>query len=500
MITDLHPLLWLSDHFDRATRWFPGGHDALVATLSLTWSAYIAVLAIWIILQKRAPVSTLGWILSMALLPFAGYVVYYFLGPQRLRKQRLRRLRSQAALYGEADFKRLAVTAADAPQSLRQLAQLGVASCDLPIATASGVDLLVGGAQTFDAIFDAVRAARHHVHLEYYIFEPDHIGTALRDLLAEKARQGVRVRLLVDAMGSKRLGRRFLAPLRAAGAEVALFHASRFGRRLRPVINFRTHRKIVVCDGLVGFTGGINITDEEDPRTRPDAYHDVHLRITGGAVRLLQMTFMEDWVYATGERPRGLAAESAQLLPETPPGEHPVQIVTSGPDNPQEGIHRRYLAAINAATDRVWLTTPYFVPGEPGLMALTSAALRGLDVRVLVPRRSDSAIVSAAARSYFDELIAAGVKVWEYRAGMLHSKTMVIDDNCAFIGTANFDNRSFRLNFEVCAVVYGPVLAGPLARQFEVDLHQAKAVPAMRRLPFLRKLGDATARLFSPVL
>lgn len=500
MITDLHPLLWLADIFERATRWFPGGHDALVTTLSLTWSAYIAVLAVWIILQKRAPVSTLGWILSMALLPFAGFVVYYFLGPQRLRKQRLRRLRAQAALYGEADFSRLRVTAADAPQTLRQLAQLGFASCDLPISTADEVDLLVGGASAFDAIFEAIRNARHHVHLEYYIFEPDRIGTALRDLLIDKAQQGVRVRLLVDAMGSKRLGRRFLDPLRAAGAEVALFHASHFGRRLRPVINFRTHRKIVVCDGSVGFTGGINITDEEDPRTRPDAYHDVHLRIAGGAVRLLQMTFMEDWVYATGVRPRGLAAESPLLLPEMRPGKHPVQIVTSGPDSPFEGIHRMHVAAINAATSRVWLTTPYFVPGEPGLMALTSAALRGLDVRVLVPRRSDSAIVSAAARSYFDELIAAGVKVWEYRAGMLHSKTMVIDDNCAFIGTANFDNRSFRLNFEVCAVVYGPALAQPLARQFDADLQEAKAVAAMRRLPFLRRLGDATARLFSPVL
>ncbi|APW40670.1 cardiolipin synthase [Rhodoferax koreense] len=481
-------------------RQFPGGHDGFVTALSAAWGVYIAVLAVWIILEKRAPVSTLSWILSMALLPILGYVVYYFLGPQRLKKHRLKRLRSQAALHGETDFAGLRERASDAPQSLRQLAQLGTAACDLPIATATQVDLLVDGAQAFDAIFEAIRAARHHVHLEYYIFEPDRIGTALRDLLVEKARAGVQVRLLVDALGSKRIGQRFLAPLTEAGAQVGLFHQSRIGRRWRPVINFRTHRKIVVCDGVVGFTGGINITDEEDQRTRPDAYHDVHLRIVGSAVRLLQMTFLEDWVYTTEERPRDIAQHHAQLLPPTEPGSHPVQILTSGPDNPREGIHRMVVAGINAATERVWLTTPYFVPGEPGLMALTSAALRGVDVQVLVPRRSDSAIVSAAARSYFDELIAAGVKVWEYRAGMLHSKTLLIDDNCAFIGTANFDNRSFRLNFEVCAVVYGPVLAEPLARQFTADLLAAKPVAAMRRLPFLRKLGDATARLFSPVL
>jgi cardiolipin synthase len=493
----------LATGIGEATARFPGGHDGLTTTVSVVWSLYIAVLAVWIILQKRAPVSTLSWILSMALLPFAGYVVYYFFGPQRLKKQRLKRLLSQAALYAETDFAHLRDAAANAPASLTQLVQLGTASCELPISTATRVDLLVDGAETFEAIFEAIRAARHHVHLEYYIFEPDHIGTALRDLLVTKAREGVQVRLLVDAMGSKRLSRRFLAPLVAAGAQVGLFHASRIGRRVRPVINFRSHRKIVVCDGpdgLVGFTGGINITDEEDPRQRPDAYHDVHLRLEGGAVRLLQMTFLEDWVYTTGERPRAMAEHSARMLPATPPGEHPVQILTSGPDSGLESIHRMYVAAINAATSRVWLTTPYFVPGEPGLMALTSAALRGLDVQLLVPRKSDSAIVSAAARSYFDELIAAGVKVWEYRAGMLHSKTMLIDDNCAFIGTANFDNRSFRLNFEVCAVVYGPALAEPLARQFTADLAEAKAVAAMRRLPFLRKLGDAAARLFSPVL
>lgn len=490
----------MTEGLQSLVQFFPGGHEGLLTAISVTWSLYIAVLAVWIVLQKRPPVSTLSWILSMALLPFVGYVIYYFFGPQRLRKQRLKRMRSQSALYAHADFASLRETAAAAPEALRQLVLLGEASCDLRVSTAVRVDLLVDGAETFDAIFDAIRAARHHVHLEYYIYEPDGIGTALRDLLVAKAREGVIVRLLVDALGSKRLGRRFLAPLLDAGVQVAFFHASRIGRRVRPVINFRTHRKIVVCDGAVGFTGGINITDEEDQRARRDAYHDVHLRIEGGAVRLLQMTFMEDWVYTTGEGPAAVARESRHLLPATEPGDHPVQILTSGPDNANEAIHRMYVAAIHMATERVWLTTPYFVPGEPALMALTSAALRGVDVRLIVPRRSDSFVVSAAARSYFDELIAAGVKVWEYTAGMLHSKTMLVDGNCAFIGTANFDNRSFRLNFEVCAVVYGPALALPLARQFEADMRRARAVPTRRRQAFLPRLGDATARLFSPLL
>jgi cardiolipin synthase len=472
--------------------------------LSLAWSGYIAVLSVWIVMQKRAPVSTMSWILSLALLPFAGFVIYYFLGPQRLKKQRLRRLRSRANAQAPADLAMLREARERAPPALRHMAALGVAACGLPVSSATAADLLSGGARTFDAIFEAIRNARDHVHLEYYIFEPDKIGTALRDLLIERALQGVTVRLLLDALGSKRIGRKFMAPMHAAGVHVGLFHDTRIGRRLRPVTNYRTHRKIVVCDGRVGFTGGVNITDEEDARTRPDAYHDVHLRIEGSAVRWLQTTFLEDWTYATGESPSRMNTDIEQLMPRLPPeesaGDIPVQIVTSGPDSALEAIHRMHVAAIHSASHRAWLTTPYFVPGEPALMALTSAALRGVDVRLLVPRRSDSLIVSAAARSYYDELIAAGAKVYEYKARMLHSKTLVVDDDCAMIGTANFDNRSFRLNFEVSAVIYGPALARPLAAQFETDLHSAAPVRSHRPQPFVRRLGDAIARLFSPLL
>ena len=468
--------------------------------LSLAWSGYLAVLSVWIVMQKRAPLSTMSWILSLALLPFAGFVIYYFLGPQRLKKQRLRRLRSRANAQAVADMAFLRDSHEAAPPALRQMAALGAAACGLPVSSATSAELLSGGACTFDAIFEAIAQARDHVHLEYYIFEPDRIGTSLRDLLIERAKQGVTVRLLLDALGSKRVGRKFMAPMLAAGIRVGLFHDTRIGRRLRPVTNYRTHRKIVVCDGRVGFTGGINITDEEDERTRSDAYHDVHLRIEGSAVRWLQTVFLEDWSYATGESPQVMGTSIDSLLPDGGPGEIPVQIVTSGPDSPLEAIHRMHIAAIDASVQRAWLTTPYFVPGEPALMALTSAALRGVDVRVMVPRRSDSLIVSAAARSYFDELIAAGVKVWEYKARMLHSKTLLVDDNCAMIGTANFDNRSFRLNFEVCAVIYGPTLARSLAAQFETDLRSASPVRGRRRQSFLGRLGDATARLFSPLL
>ncbi len=474
--------------------------DPLLSALYVAWGVYFVALAVWIILQKRAPVSTLGWIMALALLPYIGFAIYYFLGPQRMKKQRSRRLRNQAHLFIKADIASLRKLADDAPPNMQALARLGTATCGMPVSTATAMTLLVGGDRTFDAIFEAIRQAHHHVHLEYYILEPDQIGTALARLLIQKAHEGVTVRLLLDALGSQRISRKFIAPMVEAGVQFAWFHNIRLGRRLRPVTNYRTHRKIVVCDGRVGFTGGINFTDEEDPRSRHDAYHDVHLRLEGGVVRWLQLTFLEDWTYATGEAAEGLMDTMPRMLPSLGAGTYPVQILTSGPDSALESIHRMYVAAIDGALNRIWLTTPYFVPGEPALMALTSAALRGVDVRLLVPKRSDSRVVSAAARSYYDELMDAGVRIYEYKDRMLHSKTLVVDANCAFIGTANFDNRSFRLNYEVCAVVYGPALAEQLAAQFEVDLTSSAGVRSTRHKPFFQGLADATARLFSPLL
>jgi len=470
----------------------------VVTTLSLLWAIYLGAVAIWIILQKRSPVSTLLWILTLALLPYAGFGVYYFFGPQRLRRRRLKRLRSRIAIAGQTEVARLKESPHDVPLPVGQMIRLGTSTSDVPVSTATDMRMLVGGGQTYDAFIEAIDGAKNHIHIEFYIYNPDRIGTLIRDRLIAKAREGVTVRFLVDALGSSSLGRRFLRPLRDAGVHVAFFHDVKIGRRLRPVTNFRNHRKILVVDGVIGFTGGINVTDEEDERVRDDAYHDIHLRIEGGAVRWLQMVFLEDWAYSTSERMD--PADVPSLLPDTPAGEHYLQILCSGPDDPRESIHRMQVAAINAATERVWLTTAYFVPTGAALMSLTLAALRGVDVRVLVPCVSDSRVVTAAARSYFDELIDAGVKVWEYQDRMLHSKTLVVDDTYSFIGTANFDQRSFVLNFEVTALIYGPVMASNLNRQFEVDLRKSMRVQARRKVSPLRRLGDATARLFSPVL
>ena len=475
---------------------WPGFGPALAWVLVAGWLLYLVWLGGWIVLQKREPVATLSWLLGLALLPYIGFVIYYLLGPQKIRRHKLRRARSRLQADALGNSSCIDICSPDA----QELATLAHAATGLAPSTARDVRLLVDGAATYDALIEAIGTARHQVHLEYYIYTPDQSGGALRDALVACARRGVKVRLLLDAIGSGACSRAFLAPLVEAGGEVAWFHPTRFWRFWsRPWLNMRTHRKIAVIDSRIGFTGGINITDEENERVRSDAYRDLHLRLEGDIVRSLQLVFAEDWVYATGRR--GFLDEVAQTLPPLAPGPIAMQALTSGPDAAWEPIHRLQVNVIHAARSRVWLITPYFVPGEAAMMALTSAALGGLDVRLMVPRMSDSRLVTLAARSYYDDLLAAGVKIFEYGPRMLHTKALLVDDGTAILGSANFDHRSFRLNFEVALLVQDRGVVGELARLMEGELAATTPVRDDRRRPlFATRLPEALARLLSPLL
>jgi len=457
--------------------------------LTLAWVVYLLWLGGWIVLQKREPVATLSWLISLAALPYVGFVIYYLLGPQRIHRQRLRRVRARAKLPP------LPEGFHPTPEAI-ELARLAQATTGLPPTTATDARLLIDGGAKYSALLRDIAAARDHVHLEYYIFYPDRTGAALRDALAERARAGVKVRLLLDAVGSSRTPAQFFDALVAAGGELAWFHPARILQVWkRPWLNLRSHRKIVVIDGSIAYTGGINITDEEDERLRADAYRDLHVRVEGNVVSSLQLVFIEDWAYATGEPALSLPAPAPQ------PGRIPVQVLVSGPDSSWEAIHRLHVGAIHSARQRVWLATPYFVPGEAARMALTSAALGGLDVRLLVPRRSDSRLVTLAARSYFDELLAAGVKVFEYGPRMLHTKALLCDGDIAIIGSANFDHRSFRLNFEVSLMFADAEVCAGLAALMESECAASGCVRAERDRPLFRaRLPEALARLVSPVL
>lgn len=459
------------------------------------WLTYLLLLGGWIVLQKREPVATLSWLMGLALLPYIGFLIYHLLGPQKITRQRLRRARSRL----EGDSLGGAFDAACSPDA-QELAKVAYSATGLAPSTLHDVRLLVDGAAKYDALIDDLGRARHQVHLEYYIFMPDQSGGMVRDALIACVVRGVRVRVLLDAIGSGSCSRAFLAPLVDAGGEVAWFHPTHFWRFWwRPWLNLRTHRKIAVIDSRIAYTGGINITDDENDRLRSDAYRDLHLRIEGDAVRTLQLVFSEDWVYATGRR--DFISDIAHTLPEPEPGAISAQVLTSGPDSSWETIHRLHVSLIHAARERVWLVTPYFVPGEAAMMALTSAALGGLDVRLMVPRISDSRLVTMAARSYYDDLLAAGVKIYEYGPRMLHTKALLVDESSVIIGSANFDHRSFRLNFEVSMLFQDLDVGARLAKLIEGEFANAPRVRDDRhRSLFMTRLPEALARLMSPLL
>ncbi len=471
--------------WQQLNHWFPH----LWFVLSSLWLVYIILLSAWIVLQKREAAATLSWLFSLAFLPVVGFLIYHFLGPQRIRRQQSKRLRSKSLLGKQSRS-----DSHDHPQSA--LSILAEASSGFAASSAQSANLLPRGTDCFTAILKAIGEAKKHIHLEYYIFAPDITGTQFRDALIERAKAGIKVRLLLDAVGSASIGDKFLKPLIDAGAEVAFFHRTRIRWRLlwKPKINLRSHRKIVVIDGLLGFTGGINITDDENGAVNKTPYRDLHIAVTGDVVRWLQLAFLEDWVYAGKHLPN----ESELFTPQAQ-AKIKAQIIPAGPDSAWESIHRAKVFAITHAQKRVWLATPYFVPSESARMAIVSAALRGLDVHLIVPEKSDSRVVDAAARSYFGEMLAAGVQIHSCPY-MLHTKALLVDDETLILGSANFDNRSFRLNFELCILLEDTDLALALSQVLLEDINNSQKIIKLKSQTLLNRLAEASARLLSPML
>lgn len=473
----------------------------LSVVLTLADWLLIALLVPRIVGERRESAATLAWVLAIVFLPFLGALLYFAIGVTRLRWRRHRRRHARLLLKPGLQAVRERLAQLDPMRrctvGVEDLALIRVAaSLDAEAATVGNqVDLLIDGTATFAALTAAIEAARDHVHLEYYIWRPDATGTPLMDLLCRKARAGVEVRLLLDSVGSYWLKEACLEPLRTAGGKAAFFApVNPFARRWS--LNLRNHRKIVVVDGRVGFTGGVNVGDEYRGRDAAlGNWRDTHLRMEGPVVAHLQEIFVEDWFYACKEN---LIAPRYFPEPERR-GNAIAQILASGPDSSTQAIHRSVFAAVTTAKERVWMTTPYFVPDRAMLVALETAARRGVDVRILLPVESDSTLVLYAGRSFYRDLLAAGCHLYEYQDGMLHAKTTTVDGRWSSVGSANMDMRSFALNFEANAIVYGRELAAALDRQFEVDLHCARLAGTGVRSR-RRQVLEATCRILAPLL
>lgn len=370
---------------------------------------------------------------------------------------------------------------------------------DSPLTRDNTVKLLINGEEKFPELMDCLKKAKHHIHMEYYIYEQDEIGTAIIEILISKAKEGVQVRFIYDDFGSPSIKKKIENRMREAGIEVYPFSKVLF-YLLANRINYRNHRKIVVIDGCTGFVGGINVSNKYINNKKGRLYwRDTHLRIDGPGVYYLQYLFITDWNFCSSKKLKPQDVHFAEVIANKE--NVYVQIVGSGPDSIQPSILFSVLQAIYLAKEEILVTTPYFIPGDSLLFALRIAALSGLSVKLLVPGKCDSRLVNAASKANYEDLLQAGVEIYLYEKGFVHAKTLVTDSRLSIIGTANMDHRSFELNFEVNAIIYDAEFAKKLRKVFFDDLEHAEKLNAKRwyKRSKLTQLPEKLARLLSPI-
>lgn len=460
----------------------------------------LALIPVVLLARPKQPVSTVAWIMAIVNLPFVGPLLFLVFGINRVERRAARKQQATSIIHRslpELTQYQLIPGEAQDPRQVR-LMRLATRVAETAPMHGNRIEVLDDTIRTLAYIEEAIRSAKRTLHLEYYIWQPDKTGTRIRDLLIQKAREGVAVRFLYDGIGSLRLSRRFLQPMRDAGIQVASFLP---GANLheRWSINLRSHRKIVIVDGLIGFTGGMNIGDEyigKDPNL--GFWRDTHLRLYGPVVLQLQQVFAEDWFYATGEE----LTQPENFPPPNETGTVVAQVVAGEPAGDSHSFHAILFAAINEAREQLLLTTSYFVPTEPLVAALEAAALRGVRVRLMLPAKSDHPSTVFAAHSYYELLLRSGVEIYEYGRGLMHAKTLAVDDDWSMIGSPNFDARSLLLNFEIAVITYDSRTTLELVEQFQKDLKYAKRVelePWLKRSA-IERLPESICRLFAPVL
>ena len=453
--------------------------------------------AVIAIMQTRTPQGAIAWSVSLITFPYVAVPLYLVFGRTKFqgyltaRERIAERVVATSTRLGAA-LERFVVRPSEhipAHAALTRIAQQ-------PFTDHNAVSLLIDGDAAFASIFEGIAQARTHVLAQFYIVRDDGLGRRFRDALIAKAREGVAVHFLYDELGSHALPDSYCRLLEDAGVKVSAFNTTR-GRGNRFQINFRNHRKCVVVDGHVAWVGGHNLGDEYLGLDRKiGKWRDTYLRVEGPAALGVQFVFATDWLWAAGEVP-----DLPWELRAAPEGNAAVLVCRSDPSDVFEEAAMMYLQVLMMATRRLWIATPYFVPDLGMVTALQLAALRGVDVRLLLPERSDNRIGDLAARSYIDQMARAGVKMLLYRDGFLHQKCFIVDDILAGVGTANFDNRSFRLNFELTVLVHDPAFVGAVAAMLTDDLERAVpvAATAFQRNRFTRRLLIRLARLTAPV-
>ena len=450
------------------------------------------------LMSTRTAPGAIAWIVALNTFPYAALPAYLAFGGSKFEGYVVARrekgsVQETALKTKQAQIAPYLYHPESPPEDIQALERLAKMS----FLTGNHVDLLIDGDATFRSIFEGIAAAEHYLLVQFYIVRDDTLGRELKNRLIQKAREGVRVYFLYDAIGSYRLPASYVKDLSDAGVQTGRFQSTR-GRVQRFQINFRNHRKIVVADGRCGWIGGLNVGDEYlGESAGMDPWRDTHLLIKGPAVLGLQVSFMEDWLWATDNILdldwRTEAAKDASV---------PVLIIPSGPADRFETASLLMQHVIHTANRRIWITSPYFVPDEGVMGALKLAALRGLDVRIVIPERPDNLLVYFAAYAFLGSMLDADIQIFRYHAGFLHGKAFLVDDRYVGIGTVNLDNRSFRLNFEITAVTVDQAFVSDVEQMFENDFARARKMSKtdIQSKPFWFRVVSRAAYLTAPVL
>lgn len=470
--------------------------ELLSTSLNVMYVLAIVSVIVVLVLDGRNPVKTVSWILVLIFLPVIGLLLYLFFGRDQ-RKQKIINKRSYNHLLNRPRAGYLLQEAVEYPKEYERLISLFQNTGDSFPFVGNKVEVYTDGASMADALIQAIRQARHHIHLEFYIFSDDEVGNRIRLALVERAKAGVQVRVIYDDVGCWHVPGRFFDSMRADGIETRGFLKVRFPL-FTSRVNYRNHRKIAIIDGQVGFIGGMNLADRYVKGVSWGIWRDTHLRIEGKAVHGLQTQFLLDWYFVD----QTLLTNDLFFPPMADLGRSVIQIVSSEPTSPWPEIMQGLVKAITSSRKYFYIQTPYFLPTENILFAMQTAALAGVDVRLMIPEHSDAITPHIGTLSYIRDVLEAGVKVYQYKKGFLHSKLMVSDNELVSVGSTNVDFRSFEHNFEINAFIYDPDLAARMREVFLNDQRDSEQVflKTWRKRPWPQRLVEGIIRLMAPLL
>jgi cardiolipin synthase A/B len=452
-----------------------------------------------LLLENRNPAKSLSWVLVLLFIPVIGMFFYLLLGQDYRKKKIISRKSIRSVIdrpVASFDINKLDTTMMNDNQL--NLIKMLYKNSEAAGYAFNKIDVFSDGGSTFNAVFEAIRNAKDHIHIEFFIFDDDKISNQLRELLIQKSREGVRVRMIYDYWGSFDLSKKYLKSLKDAGIYFRPFLPFRWRISRSSKINYRNHRKLIIIDGVIGFTGGLNIADRYIYGNSLGQWRDTFVRMEGSVVHGLQLLFMVDWFFVDRK-----LIDGPQYFPEPEKyQQNLVQLVNSGPDSDWEAIMQGIASAISSATRYVYIQSPYFMPTEVIATCMQMAALSGVDVRLMIPEKSDSRLSDASTCSYLSQVLEAGVRVYRYNNGFLHSKAIVIDDFISIVGSCNLDERSFVQNFEANAFIYDPTTAVNLRELYIKDIINCEelSLEAWTNRKRRQKLKESFARLFSPLM